>query len=121
MVDCFRPIETAFDEIMALPEYRKTITVQFYGMVCTVYNRKLTHKWVVPEKIHTPLSRRKLTIPPTPLRTSPIKTFYMFGNVVCGWGRHGSFLKSPKPERSNVVIQPSLIYIYKCRHSAVYF
>ena len=36
MVDRFKLVETAFDEIMTLPEYRKTLEVQFYGEVCTV-------------------------------------------------------------------------------------
>lgn len=34
MIDRHNVIDTAFDEIMSLPEYRKTLQVQFYGEVC---------------------------------------------------------------------------------------
>ena len=33
-VDCHNILETAFDEIMFLADYKLTLQVQFYGEVC---------------------------------------------------------------------------------------
>jgi hypothetical protein len=35
-VDRYNLMETTFDEIMFLEEYRKTLQVQFYGEVCMI-------------------------------------------------------------------------------------
>jgi hypothetical protein len=52
MVDRRNLIETAFDEIMVLPEYRKTLQVQFYGEVCTV----LQHNILILKCQHSAIS-----------------------------------------------------------------